>query len=94
MCLPEEYGGSGGGTADACLFLEETSYGMVPCGGFVTTVITAKAYERFGSERQRREVLSGVARGDVLAVAMSEPGAGSDVGRCAAGPGRSGTAPG
>ncbi|MFB7335403.1 acyl-CoA dehydrogenase family protein [Streptomyces adustus] len=85
-CLPEEYGGSGGGLADACLFLEETSYGMVPCGGFVTTVITAKAYERFGTEPQKRQVLSGAVRGDVLAIAMSEPGAGSDVGalRCRA----------
>ncbi|MYS70216.1 acyl-CoA dehydrogenase, partial [Streptomyces sp. SID5926] len=25
VCLPEEYGGAGGGLADACLFLEETS---------------------------------------------------------------------
>jgi alkylation response protein AidB-like acyl-CoA dehydrogenase len=85
-CLPEEYGGSGGGLADACLFLEETSYGMVPAGGFVTTVIAAKAYERFGTEQQRREVLSGVVRGEVLSIAMSEPGAGSDVGalRCRA----------
>ncbi|MFE1795508.1 acyl-CoA dehydrogenase family protein [Streptomyces sp. NPDC059517] len=80
VCLPEEYGGSGGGVADACLFLEETSYGMVPAGGFVTSVITAKAYERFGTERQKREVLTGVGRGRVLAIAMSEPGAGSDVG--------------
>ncbi|MGC9496535.1 acyl-CoA dehydrogenase family protein [Streptomyces sp. WG7] len=86
VCLPEEYGGSGGGLADACLFLEETSYGMVPAGGFVTTVIAAKAYERFGTERQRHEVLSGAVRGDVLSIAMSEPGAGSDVGalRCRA----------
>ncbi|GAB7106945.1 acyl-CoA dehydrogenase [Streptomyces phaeofaciens JCM 4814] len=86
VCLSEEYGGSDGGLADACLFLEETSYGMVPCGGFVTTVITAKAYERFGTDRQRREVLPGVVGGDVLAIAMSEPGAGSDVGalRCRA----------
>ncbi|MFB7243793.1 acyl-CoA dehydrogenase [Streptomyces populi] len=93
VCLPEEHGGSGGGLADACLFLEETSYGMVPCGGFVTTVITAKAYERFGSERQRREVLSGAVRGDVLSIAMSEPGAGSDVGalRCRARRERDGT---
>ncbi|WP_328497996.1 acyl-CoA/acyl-ACP dehydrogenase [Streptomyces sp. NBC_00414] len=80
VCLPEQYGGSGGGLADACLFLEETSYGMVPAGGFVTSVITAKAYERFGTERQKREVLTGVVRGDVLAIAMSEPAAGSDVG--------------
>ncbi|MCX5402094.1 acyl-CoA dehydrogenase family protein [Streptomyces sp. NBC_00102] len=86
VCLPEEYGGSGGALADACLFLEETSYGMVPAGGFVTTVIAAKAYEKFGTERQRREVLSGVVRGEVLSIAMSEPGAGSDVGalRCRA----------
>ncbi|MEU9204988.1 acyl-CoA dehydrogenase family protein [Streptomyces sp. NPDC048332] len=86
VCLPEEYGGSGGGLADSCLFLEETSYGMVPAGGFVTTVIAAKAYEKFGTERQRREVLTGVVAGEVLAIAMSEPGAGSDVGalRCQA----------
>ncbi|QNP66597.1 acyl-CoA dehydrogenase family protein [Streptomyces genisteinicus] len=86
VCLPEEYGGAGGGLADACLFLEETSYGMVPAGGFVTTVIAAKAYEKFGSEQQRREALSAAVRGEVLAIAMSEPGAGSDVGalRCAA----------
>ncbi|MFI1566800.1 acyl-CoA dehydrogenase family protein [Streptomyces sp. NPDC020490] len=86
VCLPEEYGGAGGGLADACVFLEETSYGMVPAGGFVTTVITAKAYERFGSERQRREVLGAAADGSVLAIAMSEPAAGSDVGalRCRA----------
>ncbi|MCW8096829.1 acyl-CoA dehydrogenase family protein [Streptomyces tauricus] len=80
VCLPEEYGGSGGGLADACLFLEETSYGMIPAGGFVTSVITAKAYERFGTERQKRQVLTDVGRGRVLAIAMSEPGAGSDVG--------------
>ncbi|NEC64117.1 acyl-CoA dehydrogenase family protein [Streptomyces sp. SID9727] len=85
-CLPEEYGGAGGGVADACLFLEETSYGMVPAGGFITTVIAAKAYESFGSEEQRRTVLSGVVNGDVLSIAMSEPDAGSDVGalRCRA----------
>ncbi|WP_329303711.1 acyl-CoA/acyl-ACP dehydrogenase [Streptomyces sp. NBC_00659] len=80
VCLPEEYGGAGGGLADACLFLEETSYGMVPAGGFITTVITAKAYERFGTERQKAEVLAGAVRGAVLAIAMSEPSAGSDVG--------------
>ncbi|MFK0170513.1 acyl-CoA dehydrogenase family protein [Streptomyces sp. NPDC090306] len=80
VCLPEEYGGAGGGLGDACVFLEETTYGLVPAGGFITTVITARAYERFGSEEQRRTVLEGVARGTVLAVAMSEPAAGSDVG--------------
>ncbi|WP_320777988.1 acyl-CoA dehydrogenase family protein [Streptomyces sp. CRN 30] len=86
ICLPEEYGGAGGGLADACVFLEENAYGLVPAGGFVTTVITAKAYERFGTDAQRGAVLGGAVRGDVLSIAMSEPGAGSDVGalRCRA----------
>lgn len=86
VCLPEQYGGSGGGLADSCLFLEETSYGMVPAGGFITTVIAAKAYEKFGTGQQRQEVLTGVVGGEVLSIAMSEPGAGSDVGalRCRA----------
>ena len=43
VCLPEEYGGAGGGLGDACVFLEVTSYGRVPAGGFVTTAITVKA---------------------------------------------------
>ncbi|MFF3504664.1 acyl-CoA dehydrogenase family protein [Streptomyces sp. NPDC003247] len=86
VCLPEEFGGAGGGLADACLFLEETSYGLVPAGGFVTTVIAAKAYERFGTEAQKRDVLTRAVGGGVLAIAMSEPSAGSDVGalRCRA----------
>lgn len=85
-CLPEEYGGAGGGVVEACLFLEEAAYGMIPSGGFVTSVIVAKAYERFGSEEQKRQVLAGVAAGSVAAIAMSEPDAGSDVGalRCRA----------
>ena len=93
VCLPEEYGGAGGGLADACVFLEEIAHGMVPAGGFVTTVITAKAYERFGTEEQKRRVLGGAAGGTILSIAMSEPGAGSDVGalRCRAGRAPDGT---
>ncbi|MGW3801177.1 acyl-CoA dehydrogenase family protein [Streptomyces clavifer] len=79
VCLPEAYGGAGGGMTDACLFLRETSRGLVPAGGFITSVITAKAYERFGSEEQRKAACGGVVAGQVLSIAMSEPGAGSDV---------------
>ena len=32
--IPEEYGGSGGGVVDLCLFLEETARGLLPVGGF------------------------------------------------------------
>ncbi|MDX3326312.1 acyl-CoA/acyl-ACP dehydrogenase [Streptomyces sp. ME02-6979-3A] len=87
VCLPEAYGGSGGGMTDACLFLRETARGLVPAGGFITSVITAKAYERFGSEEQCKAAVGGAVAGQVLSIAMSEPGAGSDVAalRCRAG---------
>ena len=78
--ISEEYGGSGGSIVDACLFLEETSRGMVPMAGFPVSLIVAGAYERFGSEEQKQEILGGICEGRVEAIAMSEPEAGSDVG--------------
>ncbi len=80
IAIPEEYGGSGGGLVDMCLFLEETSKGLAPVGGYGVTSIVAGAYERFGTEEQKQEILSGVVAGNVEAIAMSEPEAGSDVG--------------
>src|SRR5215211_1929423 len=78
--IAEEYGGSGGSIVDACLFLEETSRGMVPMSGFPVSLIVAGAYERFGTEEQKAEILGGIGDGRVEAIAMSEPEAGSDVG--------------
>ncbi|MCW3009772.1 MAG: acyl-CoA dehydrogenase [Solirubrobacterales bacterium] len=78
--IPEAYGGSGSGMVDACLFLEETARGLAPTAGFGTTLIVAGAYERFASEEQKRRVLGGIVAGQVEAIAMSEPEAGSDVG--------------
>ena len=78
--ISDEYGGSGGSIVDACLFLEETSRGMVPMAGFPVSLIVAGAYERFGSEDQKQEILGGICNGRVEAIAMSEPEAGSDVG--------------
>jgi isovaleryl-CoA dehydrogenase len=86
VAVPEEYGGTGGGMVDLCLFLEELSYGQIPIGGFPVTAICAGPYERFGTEEQKQEVLGGIVAGAVEAIAMSEPEAGSDVGalRCKA----------
>lgn len=80
IAVPEEYGGAGLGMKDLCLFLEETAYGRAPISGFGTTIISAAAYEKYGTEEQKRKVLGGVTEGRVEAVSMSEPGAGSDVG--------------
>ncbi|MGH2956481.1 MAG: acyl-CoA dehydrogenase family protein [Solirubrobacterales bacterium] len=80
LTIPEEYGGSAGTMLDACLFMEETSRGMAPIGGYATTLIVAGATKRFGTEEQKKKVLGGIAAGSVEAIAMTEPEAGSDVG--------------
>ena len=78
--IDEEYGGSGGGMVDQCIFLEETMRGLVPQAGYGVSLIVAGAYERFGTEEQKQEILKGITEGRVEAIAMSEPEAGSDVG--------------
>ena len=80
VTIPEEYGGSGGSMLDACLFMEETSRGLAPIGGYATTLIVAGATKRFGTEEQKQEILGGIAEGSVEAIAMTEPESGSDVG--------------
>jgi isovaleryl-CoA dehydrogenase len=80
VTIPEQYGGSDGSMLDACLFMEETSRGLAPIGGYATTLIVAGATKRFGTEAQKEEILGGIAGGAVEAIAMTEPEAGSDVG--------------
>lgn len=78
-CLPEEYGGAGGSIVDLCVFLEETAYGRVPVSASAVTMIVAGAVERFGTEEQKADYLGRIAAGVPFAIAMSEPGSGSDV---------------
>lgn len=80
LCIDEEYGGSGGTFTDATLFLEETARGQIPVAGYGVTLIVVGALNRFGTEEQKQGLLGNVSRGGVLAIAMSEPEAGSDVG--------------
>jgi alkylation response protein AidB-like acyl-CoA dehydrogenase len=80
LTIDEEYGGSGGTFFDAALFLEEGAHGEAPVSGaYGVTLIVVGQLNRFGAEDQKRELLGGVAKGGVLAIAMSEPEAGSDV---------------
>ncbi len=80
VAIDVQHGGSGGGMVDACVFMEETSRGLAPINGYATTLIVAKATEKFGTDEQKDEILGGIARGAVEAIAMTEPEAGSDVG--------------
>jgi alkylation response protein AidB-like acyl-CoA dehydrogenase len=79
LTIPERYGGSGGSFLDATLFLEESARGQIPVGAYGVTLICVGALNKFGSERQKAELLGHVAKGGTLAIAMSEPDAGSDV---------------
>lgn len=79
ITVPEEYGGAGGDAVDMVVLLEHAMKNLAPIGGIGPTIITAAAYEKFGTEEQKKEVLGGVAEGDSLSVSMSEPEAGSDV---------------
>jgi alkylation response protein AidB-like acyl-CoA dehydrogenase len=83
VSIPEEYGGSGGGMVDLAVLLEGIALGAIPAAGFGTTAIVQGAYERFGTEEQKQNILGGICKGNVEAIVMSEPGAGSDVGSLA-----------
>ncbi|MBL8665002.1 MAG: acyl-CoA dehydrogenase family protein [Candidatus Odyssella sp.] len=78
--LPEAYGGLGLGHLDALLVLEEFAKvsPAVAFPIFECCVGPMRAIEHFGGETLKRRVLPAAARGDiVVAVAMSEPEAGS-----------------
>jgi isovaleryl-CoA dehydrogenase len=79
VTVPEQFGGSGAGMLDTCLFLERVGYGQAPVGGFTTSAIVAAAVERSGTDDQKKTVLGGLVNGRVYSIAMSEPEAGSDV---------------
>jgi alkylation response protein AidB-like acyl-CoA dehydrogenase len=80
VSLPAEYGGGGAGFLDETLFLEATSRGLAPITGYSTGLTAAQTYLKWGSEDQKRTIVGNLASGKLEAIALSEPGAGSDLG--------------
>ena len=82
MLLPDisdEYGGGGGTFAHEAVVLEELARAGVIFGASVQSIVGHYVL-RYGSEEQRRRWLPPMARGELLAaIAMTEPGAGSDL---------------
>ena len=80
---PEEFGGQGLDYSYALLMAEELGAircGAVPMAIGVQTDMATPALARFGSDEIRREFLAPSVAGDFVAcVAVTEPGAGSDV---------------
>ncbi|TPG36508.1 acyl-CoA dehydrogenase family protein [Mycolicibacterium hodleri] len=79
VSLPEEYGGGGAGMVEECIFLEETARGQAPIHAYGTGLTAAQTYLRHGEEQQKKEVLGNLCSGRFEAIALSEPGAGSDL---------------
>ncbi len=81
LSLPVEYGGAGGDFGHCAVLIEEIAYANVSGIGFpLHSDIIAPYIHRLGSEEQKRHWLPKAAKGEViLAIAMSEPGAGSDL---------------
>ncbi len=79
--LPEEYGGGGGDFGHCAVLIEELAAANVSGPGFsLHSDIIAPYILRLGTEEQKRRWLPKCASGEcILAIAMSEPGAGSDL---------------
>lgn len=79
--MPEEYGGAGGSYAHEAAIIE--AIGHVGTDGFgiaLHNAIVAPYILHYGSEEQKRNWLPRLATGELIgAIAMTEPGAGSDL---------------
>lgn len=80
ICIPEEYGGIGGGLLDLCIATEEIS--RVDGGiaaSYAASFLGTIPILLFGTEEQKKKYLPGLASGKKLAAfGLTEPEAGSD----------------
>src|SRR6187455_314279 len=79
--MPEEYGGAGGTFAhDAIINREYSLAGFDTFGAPLHSGIVAPYILRYGTEEQKKRWLPKLATGELIgAIAMSEPGTGSDL---------------
>jgi len=79
--IPDEYGGGGGDRLHSTIVMEELSRAGASGPGFgLHSDIVAPYIMNYGAEDQRRRYLPRMAKGEIItAIAMSEPGAGSDL---------------
>ena len=79
--MPEAYGGSGVDRLYSMILIEEQAYAMDSSTGFsLHSDIVANYINNFGSQAQKHYWLTRMASGEtVTAIAMTEPGTGSDL---------------
>lgn len=80
-CLPEAYGGFGADYLYSAIVMEEISrLGLTGIGFGLHTDIVAPYIEHYGSEEMKQKYLPKMVTGELVgAIAMTEPGAGSDL---------------
>ena len=78
---PEEYGGAGGDYRHEAVFMEEVhGAGIDAWGASLHNAIVAPYIWHYGTEEQRQRWLPRLIAGELIgAIAMTEPGAGSDL---------------
>lgn len=81
MSMPEEFGGSDADRLYSAILMEETQrLNLTGLGFGLHNEIVAPYINRYGSEEQKRKYLPKMASGEMVgAIAMSEPGTGSDL---------------
>ncbi len=79
--LPEEFGGGGGTFAHEAIVMEEQAVACDDAFGYsVHSTIVAPYISKYGTQEQKQRWLPGLVSGDLVgAIAMTEPGAGSDL---------------
>ncbi len=81
LCIPEEYGGMGGGIFDNCLAIEKLGQACIGIAtSFAASGLGAYPILIHGSQELKHKYLPPIASGNKLAAfGLTEPGAGSDV---------------
>ena len=75
LIFPPEYGGEGLSCVELAILLEEMGAALLPGPYFSSAVMAGAAIERAGSDAQKREYLTGIAKGWLTAtLALTEPG--------------------
>jgi len=77
IVIPEEFGGAGMGFFELVILLEEMGRACLPGPFFCTVALGGLLIQEFGNDRQKRELLPAVSKGEaIITLAHSEPACG------------------